>query len=188
VKATDLLTSASITAIPNLSSAGEVRMAMAGAAGIPSGNGPLLQITFDVLASATPGTYELGLAAALWDESGMAMPATVARGSVTVKAKSGKAAGEGVLSLGMAPSYPNPFNSTTVIPYQVAQPGHVRLAIYNLAGQRVRLLVDGAAEPGSYLAVWNGLDELGREAGTGTYLCALQAGTGRATRALLLMR
>jgi hypothetical protein len=188
VKAGDLLTSAGIAVIPNLTTPGQVKVAMAGATGISSGSGPLLQITFDVLAAVAPGTYELGLDAMLWDENGLSLPAAVVKGSVTVKAKSGKLAGEGVPVSGLMPSYPNPFNSTTIIPFQVAAAGHVRLAAYNLVGQQVRVLVDETREAGSYEALWDGRDEEGREAGTGIYLCEFRIGEYRATMGIASLR
>ena len=43
---------------------------------------------------------------------------------------------------GLEPNYPNPFNSSTQIPYRVSAPGPVRLVIYNVLGQPVRTLVD----------------------------------------------
>jgi len=61
VAATSLVTSAGITLIPNLNTAGEVRMSLAGANGISSGSGALITITFEVNGTATPGSYELKL-------------------------------------------------------------------------------------------------------------------------------
>jgi hypothetical protein len=89
-------------------------------------------------------------------------------------------------------SYPNPFNPTTAIPYAVAatraEPQGVRLAVYNALGQQVRLLVDGPVPAGVHVAVWDGLDDQGRPAASGVYLCRLEAGLFRQTRRLALVR
>ena len=51
--------------------------------------------------------------------------------------------------------FPNPFNSTVVIPYSLSEEGPVSLAIYNLVGQRVRTLVDVGQGPGAHRVVWD---------------------------------
>ena len=61
---------------------------------------------------------------------------------------------------GLAPNYPNPFNSGTRLVYRLADPGPVRLEVFNVLGQRVRTLVDEFRKAGSYQ------DTLGR-AGSG---------------------
>ena len=53
-------------------------------------------------------------------------------------------------------SYPNPFNPTTTIDYQIPEPSHVRLVIYNMLGQNVRTLLDQPVEAGYHKAVWDG--------------------------------
>ncbi|HKK43818.1 MAG TPA: T9SS type A sorting domain-containing protein [Bacteroidales bacterium] len=47
-------------------------------------------------------------------------------------------------------NYPNPFNPSTVIRYQVVNPGHVLLTVYNSLGQQVAKLVDKQQSSGSY--------------------------------------
>jgi hypothetical protein len=193
-KSSELLTGAGITLIPNLGTAGKVQIAMAGAAGIVSGSGTLLTVNFEINAGTAPGAYELALQAMLWDENGMALPATVKHGAITVKAASGKpAAGTPGLDdlrfvSALQPSYPNPFNSAALVPYQVADPVHVRLAVYNMLGQEVRFLVDQVQGSGSYQVVWDGRDEQGREATSGAYLCRLRAGDVEAVRRMALVR
>ena len=58
---------------------------------------------------------------------------------------------------------PNPFNPSTVIGYRIPEAAPVRLAIYNLLGQEVRVLVDRHVEAGSFTATWDGKDEMGRQ-------------------------
>jgi uncharacterized protein (DUF362 family) len=92
----------------------------------------------------------------------------------------------------LGPNYPNPFNTSTVIPYRVpaadGQPLPTRLEILNLQGQRVLTLVARLTQPGRYLSVWDGHDEHGRTLASGVYLCRLTAGTQVAMRKLLLVR
>ena len=54
---------------------------------------------------------------------------------------------------------PNPFNSSTIIPYEIATAAAAELAIYNVAGQRVRTFVLGYQSPGEYRIVWDGRDD-----------------------------
>ena len=74
------------------------------------------------------------------------------------------------------PNYPNPFNSTTLIPYSLAEPGHVELAVYNLLGHRVRTLEDSYRSAGEHAAAWDGRGENGMGVSAGMYLYRLQSG------------
>ena len=89
---------------------------------------------------------------------------------------------------GLNRNMPNPFNPSTAIGYQLPEAGLVRLAIYNLLGQEVRVLVDERKEAGSFTATWDGNDELGRRVATGVYLYRIQAGDFSASKRMLLLK
>ena len=84
--------------------------------------------------------------------------------------------------------YPNPFNAEVAIRYNLPEPGTVRLAVYNLAGQCVRPLIDDDRPPGGHSLVWGGRDEEDRDVASGVYLLQMTTGEYRAVRKLVLMR
>lgn len=87
------------------------------------------------------------------------------------------------LRTSLSHNYPNPFNPTTTISYEVAVRSSVTLAVYDLLGKEVALLVDGIRSPGRYVVTWNaaGLP-------SGTYLCRLIASEiGAAGRSPVVM-
>lgn len=53
------------------------------------------------------------------------------------------------------PNYPNPFNSTTVIRYQIKETSRVTLKVYDLLGSVVDALVNETQQAGQYQVVWN---------------------------------
>jgi len=70
-------------------------------------------------------------------------------------------------------NYPNPFNPTTTIAYEIAKAGRVSMEVYNSKGQRVKKLVDGFQSAGGYTVVWNGCDDNGRAVSSGVYFCCM---------------
>ena len=85
-------------------------------------------------------------------------------------------------------NFPNPFNSGTVIRFQLPQSEEVELAIYNLAGQQVVTLIQGTRPAGIYSINWDGKDEQGARLATGIYLYQLRNGERVETRKLTLLR
>jgi hypothetical protein len=88
----------------------------------------------------------------------------------------------------LAQNYPNPFNPKTTIRYQLPQSCPVSLTIYNVLGQAVCRLVDWEQAPGSYLVIWNGVDDLGRPVASGIYFYQLTAGEFRQVRKMLMLK
>ena len=80
-------------------------------------------------------------------------------------------------------NYPNPFNPTTTIAFDVPALHQVELAVYDVIGRRVALLVDGVLAAGRHEATW--------QAGklpSGTYFYRLTAGAFSQTKAMTLMK
>jgi len=71
-------------------------------------------------------------------------------------------------------NYPNPFNPATHIRFTIPKSGYVKLAIYNLRGERVRTLVAENLKAGEYGRIWDGKDEFGKDLASGIYFSALQ--------------
>ncbi len=73
-------------------------------------------------------------------------------------------------------NYPNPFNPTTTIHFELGAEEHVQLVVYDLLGRRVRTLVDERIKAGSHRVLWNATDEEGRLVAAGVYFVKLTAG------------
>jgi hypothetical protein len=71
---------------------------------------------------------------------------------------------------------PNPFRVHTQIAYQIPQRAQISLVIYNLLGNKIRVLKDGATPAGRFEAVWDGTNELGKRVAPGVYFYRLEAG------------
>lgn len=84
--------------------------------------------------------------------------------------------------------YPNPFNPSTTIDFALTQRGRVSLAVYNLAGQKIRDLVSDEMSAGAHAARWDGKDARGSAVSSGTYLIQLRAGNVVANRKISLVK
>ena len=72
-------------------------------------------------------------------------------------------------TVALNPNYPNPFRLETKIDYALPEQARVRMEIYNIRGQLVRVLIDGM-QPAGYQSVrWDGRDDAGRPVASGVY-------------------
>ena len=92
------------------------------------------------------------------------------------------------ITSGLDPNFPNPFNAHTQIAYRLAAPGPVRLAIYNVLGQPVRVLVNQFQPAGFYRVPWDARDQQGTALAAGVYLTRLRHPDGTQTRRLLYLK
>jgi hypothetical protein len=86
-------------------------------------------------------------------------------------------------------NYPNPFNPETTIEFSIHKPGHVTLAVYNILGQQVKMLVNEYF-PGSMqkTVVWDGTNESGNIVASGIYIYRIQQNQFAKTKRMLLLR
>ena len=87
----------------------------------------------------------------------------------------------------LGPNYPNPFNPSTIIPYQLPVASYVRLDVFNVLGQRIKTLFNGQQAVGLHTAKWDGTDEMGRAVAAGVYLYRLDAEKVRLTQRMVLV-
>ena len=97
----------------------------------------------------------------------------------------------------LAQNYPNPFpppgrgtfgNPATVIRYELPAPVHVKLAVYDIVGRKVRTLVEAVEPAGFRQIAWDGANEAGVRVTSGTYLVHIEAGAYRMARKITLMK
>lgn len=141
------------------------------------------------LPAASPGFYE---DRSVWPETTFwyNLRAVLADGTeepVTgppVRAETG-----GKLVAALHRPYPNPFRDEVTIRFDVpTDAGAVRLAVYNVRGQVVRVLEDGEPSRGRYTLRWDGRDGRGARAAAGVYFVRYEAAEDRMTEKILILR
>jgi len=71
-------------------------------------------------------------------------------------------------------NYPNPFNPSTTIEYDLAKNSNISVEVYNAKGQRVKTLVNAYMQAGKHSLVWNGADDNCQTVSTGIYYCKIK--------------
>ena len=87
----------------------------------------------------------------------------------------------------LAQNFPNPFNPSTTIKYQIKQGGHVTLNVYNLLGNLVATIVDENESAGTYYVTFNSNSEK-NPLPSGVYFYRLQVGDFVATKKMVIMK
>jgi len=90
--------------------------------------------------------------------------------------------------LRLGQNFPNPFNPSTTISFDLPRSGHVNLSVYDVQGRTVRTIRDGVIPEGHREVVWDGRDEKGKEVSSGVYFYRLTAADMALTRKMVLLR
>lgn len=85
-------------------------------------------------------------------------------------------------------NYPNPFDVSTEISYELNEPGKVRLSIYNILGERIKTLINTKQSVGCFSVEWDGTDNQGAKAPSGIYIYQLRSNLYNQNRKMVLIR
>jgi hypothetical protein len=85
------------------------------------------------------------------------------------------------------PNYPNPFSNSTTFKFALKDPGHAKLSVYNIKGQRVATVIDEELKPGSYEIPWSLANE-DHKLKNGIYFYRLEAGDKTFVKKMVIMR
>ena len=95
---------------------------------------------------------------------------------------------ENCVSFNLKQNFPNPFNSSTSILFQVNYPTQIKIRIYDINGKHVRNLFNGFRKTGTYKIIWDGTDDKSRRIVSGLYFCKMTDGNQVSVRKVTLLR
>ncbi len=85
-------------------------------------------------------------------------------------------------------NYPNPFNNNTKIDYKIFLKANIEISIYNIMGQKIKILEKCQKLEGSYSLTWNGQDDNNRDVPSGVYFCVIRAQNLNKSTKLIVLR
>lgn len=131
----------------------------------------------------------------LGDPNGTWRPGQPNPGNSSTVSNPGNPLSTGVEDVAEVPSsyrllsnYPNPFNPTTTIVFEIPQGENVSLKIYNINGELIRTVANENLPAGKYEKTWDGKNEIGKEVSSGIYIYRLTAGKFDRSARMVLMK
>lgn len=85
-------------------------------------------------------------------------------------------------------NYPNPFNPSTTIAFELPVEGKVNVSIYNIRGQKVRDLVNGDFRQGFHKVIWDGIDKDNHPVSSGVYLLKLDTNNQSVIKRMIMLK
>jgi len=85
-------------------------------------------------------------------------------------------------------AYPNPFNPTTILRYDLPQNSMVTITIYDMLGNKVKTLISQAQDAGYQSIIWDATNDYGYPVSAGVYLYQLQANGATQTKKMVLLK
>ncbi len=88
----------------------------------------------------------------------------------------------------LSQNYPNPFNPTTTISFGLPKDSQVKVEVYNLLGQKVKVLFNGLAKAGYKSLIWDGKDNAGKPVSSGVYFYRIDAGSYHDSKKMMMLK
>jgi len=92
------------------------------------------------------------------------------------------------VSIELGQNHPNPFNPATTIEFTLNRRSNVSIAVYNLLGERIRVLVEGVRPVGLHRVTWDGTDSRGDDVASGIYLYRLTADGYETSKKMMFLK
>lgn len=86
------------------------------------------------------------------------------------------------------PNYPNPFNPSTTIRYEIPEQSRIEILVYDITGRRVRQLIHTRQQPGYYHVIWDGTNDSGNDVPSGQYFLLMKTDNFRKTQKMVLLK
>lgn len=170
--------------VPALTGVGELNVYRA-----TSPDGPFVRVNGAPLDPVSPGEFE---DSTVWPETTFwyELRAVLDDGSEdVVEPGPARVTTGGALTLGLCSPRPNPSSGVTALWFEVPSDGpDAKLTVYNLRGELVKALIDGAVGRGRHVRHWDGTDETGHVLAAGVYFVRLEAAGATSIRKVLLVR
>ncbi len=106
----------------------------------------------------------------------------------TIETAVAEAAGMVPAEFALAQNFPNPFNASTTLAFQLPVASHVELSIYSISGQRIRTLISDFLPAGYHRRQWDGRNQQNEPVASGAYLYQLSADDFVSARQLMLLK
>lgn len=166
--------------IANTKEAGKIRVALLNAEGLLNAQKELLRLRFKIIQTGNAIVPFSIAQAELFDAHAQSIQVLLTQGEPSSPPQ----------SFALLQNFPNPFNPETTIRFDLPHPSEVRLQIFNVHGQLLRTLFEGALKPGAWQRAWDGKDARGNEVPSGVYFYRLQVNGGEwsSARKMILMR
>lgn len=145
-----------------------------------SGDGVLAEITFTAKTDGMFTPDMLGVKEITVVNAGM-LAETIAVEDPTIVSNVPK-------SFALGQNFPNPFNPTTTISFNMPQSGYMTMKVYDVLGRCVRTLASGEYAAGNYSIVWDATDDNGNNISAGLYFYTISAKNYHATRRMMFIK
>jgi hypothetical protein len=87
-----------------------------------------------------------------------------------------------LMAVKLSRATPNPFRRRVVFSWSIEEPGNVRISVYDVAGRRIAVVLEGGHAAGPHVTSWNGVLDGGRGAAPGVYLAVLETAGHRVSK------
>ena len=85
-------------------------------------------------------------------------------------------------------NFPNPFNYSTTITFDLSEKSRVHLQVFNMLGQKIVSLIDETLTAGKKRVIWAGEDTMGRRVISGLYFCRLKVDEHYQTKKIIVLK